>query len=73
MIIGTYFFIAFIVFFFFWKIYAVEAIKNKDHLDTMFDVLGFHKAVWGSLFWIISIPMILIWRILEKLTNNKFN
>lgn len=73
MIIGTYLFVAFIVFFFMWKKYALPEIKEKSHYDAWFEILGFHKAVWGSIFWIVAMPMLFIWKILEKLTNNKNN
>ena len=73
MILSLYFLIAFIVFFFFWKIYAKPQVENMTKYQVMFELSGFHKAFWGALFWIVAIPMMLLWRILEKLTNNKFN
>lgn len=71
MIVGIYLFVAYMVFFFMWKNYALPDIKEKGHYEQWFELLGVHKAIWGSLFWIVAIPMVIIWKVLEKLTNNK--
>lgn len=68
MVIG-YIFIAFIVFFFMWKKYALPSIEKKGRYDAWIETPGFHKAVWGSIFWIVTLPMMLAWGLLEKINN----
>jgi len=50
MIVGTYLFVAYIVFFFMWKNYAIPEIKEKGHYEQWFELLGVHKAIWGLCF-----------------------
>jgi hypothetical protein len=64
-----YVFIAFIVFFFTYKKYI------EDLRDSMspYSILLEHKEFWiivlVPLFWVLSLPMIIMWKILEKIYN----
>lgn len=69
MILGIYFLIAFIVFFFLWKNYAGPAIEKMGKHDHWVDLLAFHHAIWGSLFWALYVPALIIWKLLEKITG----
>lgn len=73
-----YLFIVFIVFFFMFK----KHYQNlTDRLDSYDDVWLKYKEGWMitfvPIFWILSIPLIILWNILEiiyeKLTNNNNN
>ena len=64
-----YIFIAFIVFFFTYKKYI------EDLRDSMcpYSILFEHKEFWiialVPLFWVLSLPMIIMWKILDKIYN----
>ena len=66
---GVYFLIAFIVLHYLWRTKAEPAIKSKSKYTMIFELPEFHMAIWGSLFWIITIPLYLFWNFLKYITK----
>jgi hypothetical protein len=64
-----YIFIAFIVFFFTYKKY-IEALRGKI---SVYEPCFEHKEFWiislVPLFWVLSLPMIIMWKILDEIYN----
>ena len=70
-----YVFIGFVVFFFSYKIWMVKGIAWADenyHRDLI-QSKYFWVCVLTSVFWIIAVPMHLMWWALEKLFGKFFN
>ncbi len=60
--------IAFVVFFFCWKKYSYSFLDTSSWVEYT----DFWRCVFAPLFWPISIPVIVLWKILNKIYK-KFN
>lgn len=69
----AYLIIAFITFFFLYKKREMEIKYEKERADlVLFETPILNTTVFLSIFRIISIPLMILWRILEKISR-KFN
>lgn len=70
-----YLIVAFIVFFFAYKKNETKIKHEKRSTYDMFpfDTPSLNKTIAIALFWIITLPLIGLWRLLELLYNKFFN
>lgn len=70
--IWTYLAISFIVFFFSYKLYGKKKKEQEGFLEMMMETNLF-LLIFLSLIWIMTVPCFFLWKLLERLTKNKFN
>lgn len=71
--IVLYIFISFIVFFFTFKYYNPILQKRKTKWDDVEDFKEFWAMVFIPIFWCLSIPAIILWKILDYIYNKFIN